>query len=142
MAKTRANAQSSKSSAKFEANLKANKIKNKSIKMVRERKNLLSAAKLQSKKEKEKNADLKATEELLKLCRPISINLTRISPEQPIQISDVDRKKTLFMFCTHTFSFVRAKTYKKNSIYVHLQGHLRLNMCIGVCYVCKNKVCV
>lgn len=85
MAKTRANAQSSKPSAKFDANLKANKVKN-----------LFSAAKLHTKKEKDKNADLKATEELLKLCRPILINLTRISP-------DVDRKFSFYALYAHFF---------------------------------------
>lgn len=114
MAKTRANAQSSKPSTKFDAGLAANKVEKKSIKMVRGGKIPPIAAKLQSKNEKEKNANIKATEELLKLCRPISIILTRIIPEKTIQIPDVDRKFSFFIFFTHIFVFVKSKTFKKN----------------------------
>lgn len=92
MAITRANAQNSKSSAKFDAKLKATGVKKNSFKVAPTRKNLLNAAKLQSKNEKGKNADLKMTEQLLKLCRPISIYLTQIKPEQTMKIPVVDSK--------------------------------------------------
>lgn len=120
MAKTRANAHSSKQSG-LNDGLKANKFKKKSL--VRGIKNPFSAAKLQSKSEKEKNADLKATEELLKLCRPISINLTRISPEQTMLIPNVDRKFSFIVYCMHIFLFVKSKTFEKLSIHVQLRDH-------------------
>lgn len=82
MAKTRSQSSSNKLNSNLVVGLKPNKKKNKLSKTAVERKskikNFPSAAKLQSQDEMEKKSDVQATEDLLKLCRPFSICLTRI----------------------------------------------------------------
>lgn len=90
-----------KPSAKFDARLK---VKKSLFKAVSGDRNFLSAAKFLSKNEKRKNEDLKATEELLKLCRPVSIYLTRIIPEQTTQITNSDCKFSFFILFEHFFN--------------------------------------
>lgn len=99
MAKTRASAKSSTSSAKlnndFVERLHTSKGKKRSFKTVKQQpkiKNPLSAAKLQSQAEKKKIADLQANEQLLKLCRPFTICLTRIEPRRTKETSNVKSK--------------------------------------------------
>lgn len=83
MAKTRA--KNSKSFAKlnkhFVAGRKRSLVKKKSSEVPKQQpkmKNTLTATKLQSEIEKKRKSDLQATQDLLKLCRPFSICLSRI----------------------------------------------------------------
>lgn len=104
MAKTRANVQSSKLARKSNGPKTPNvkKGSTKAAKLKCKAKDQFSAAKLQSQTEMKKTADLQATEELLKLCRPISISLTRVKETKPNEVSKVE-SELLLIFCIHFF---------------------------------------
>lgn len=124
MAKTRANAQISTSSAKlnngFVARLKKKNKKESSSKSTEPQpkiESFPSAVKLQSKNEKAKIAKLPTVEELLKLCRPMSIRLTRIKPNQTNEIPDAKSKYCSHFKCIVVILFICAfKINKKKRI--------------------------
>lgn len=111
MAKTRASVQSTKSSAKLNIDFvgkvdKGKKRPPKTAKNQFKTENTISAAKLQSQIEKKKKADLEANEQLLKLCRPMSICLMRIKPHQTKETSVVKSKFIFYISYTHIVVFV------------------------------------
>lgn len=115
MAKTRANAKTSAPPAKLNNKFVAKPKKNNKKKSASKTKQTepqskvkspLTAVQLQSKSDKAKIVNHPTVEELLKLCCPVSIRLTRIEPNQSKENSDVKSKCFSDFECIVFVSFI------------------------------------